>query len=544
MSRTFSGESRNDQIEALKQPGLEVLIIGGGVTGAGIALDAQVRGFKTGIIDQHDFSSGSSSRTNKLIQGGVSDLKHMDVKTFAELGRERSIILDNAPHLVAPLTMLLPVYKKGAFGRIQASLSLRVYDRLVELNKKDRRHMLNKRQAQKQEPLLKTDNLKSAGLYNEFQTNDARLTIEVLKVASARGARTASYLKAESFLYEQGKVAGVMAVDQITGEAHKIYAKYIVNASGALIDDLREQDRSLEGQRQPYLEKIHIVLDRQSLPIQQGIYFENEDGHMLYAIPFGEKIYVGPKEVDSTNPSNQYTHEADYLLNALNQIFPSVQLLREHIESVWLDHEPPQTYKRYSKTDEVIISTSGLRSVHSNQMAGYRLLAERVVDSIEKENGQSIGSQTDSITLSGGQVGGVDRFDTFLKTKAAEGESLGIAYDEAYALSILYGSNITNIWSRVRTSRRRASESGLPPILFAQLTYAIDEEMVISPLDFLVRRTHALYFNRKLMEKWMDPVFRYMQERFQWDEQESLLWQNQMDHELKTTSLVYPENEH
>lgn len=136
VSRTFSGENRTNHIEELKEKGLEVLVIGGGITGAGIALDAKVRGFNTGIIDQHDFSGGSSSRSNKLIQGGLSELKHLDVKAFAELGRERAVILDNAPHLVSPISMLMPVYKKGAFGRIQASLSLRIYDRWVELNKK------------------------------------------------------------------------------------------------------------------------------------------------------------------------------------------------------------------------------------------------------------------------------------------------------------------------------------------------------------------------------------------------------------------------
>ena len=538
MSGTFSGERRLDQIEALKQEGLEVLVIGGGITGAGIALDAQVRGFRTGIIDQHDFSGGSSSRSNKLIQGGLSELKHLDVKAFAELGRERAIILDNAPHLVSPISMLLPVYKKGAFGRIQASLSLRIYDRWVELNKKDRRHMLNKKQTQKQEPLLKMDNLKGGGLYTEYQINDARLTIEVLKVASARGALAANYLKAESFLYEQGKVVGVMAVDQLTGEAHKLFATYIVNATGANIDHLREQDRSIEGPPHTYTNKLHIVVDRKSLPIHQGMYFESSKGEMLYAIPFGQKIYIGSTDVGLLSDKDQFLIAAQLLLDSVNQTFPSVELTKDHVESLWIDKERNHVHQRSNKTEELVVSSSGLRSVYGHYMAGYRLLAERVIDSIEKEHGQSIGSQTDSITLSGGQVGGVDRFESYLKTKATEGESLGLAYEEAYALTILYGSNVTNIWSRVRTSRRRAAESGLPPILFAQLTYAIDEEMVISPVDFLMRRTHALYFNRVLMEKWMNPVFRYMQDRFQWDEQESLYWQIEMEKEIEKNSLI------
>ncbi|TSB45817.1 glycerol-3-phosphate dehydrogenase/oxidase [Alkalicoccobacillus porphyridii] len=528
MAGRFSGERRNEQIEALKQEGLEVLIIGGGITGAGIALDAQMRGLHTGLIEQHDFASGSSSRSNKLIQGGLSYIRNLDAKTFTELGKERAIILDNAPHLVSPINMLLPVYKKGAFGRIQASLSLRVYDRLAELNKKERRHMLNKRQAQKQEPLLQPDNLKGGGYYVEYQTNDARLTIEVLKVASARGTLAVSYLKAESFLYEQGRIAGVMAVDQLTGEAHKIYAKHIVNATGASIDNLREQDRSLNGSRSTINKKIHIVIDHDRLPIKQGIYFEH-DGHMLYAITYGEKVYIGPGDQELS-----VAHTASYLLNAIQHLFPTTNITFQDIEALWVDEEAvPATSAKQDKFEDLTISSSGLISVRCKQMAAYRLIAEKVVDTIEKERGESIGSQTDSITLSGGQVGGVDRFDSFLKTKADEGEALGIAYEEAYALALVYGSNITNIWSRVRTSRRRAQEAGLPPILFAQLTYAIDEEMVISPLDFLIRRTQALYFNRPELEKWKDAIFLYMQDRFQWSEEESSYWQTEMEQALK-----------
>ncbi len=541
VSRTFSGENRANHIEELKEKGLEVLVIGGGITGAGIALDARVRGFNTGIIDQHDFSGGSSSRSNKLIQGGLSELKHLDVKAFAELGRERAVILDNAPHLVSPISMLMPVYKKGAFGRIQASLSLRIYDRWVELNKKDRRHMLNKKQIQKQEPLLRTDNLKGGGLYTEYQLNDARLTIEVLKVATTRGAVAANYLKAESFLYEQGKVVGVMAVDQLTGEAHKIFANYIVNAAGSNMNHLREQDRSLDEVVDKTNEKLHVVIDRKSLPIQQGIYFESKDGQMLYAIPFGEKIYVGSAYVDRSSKDG-VSQAIQTLLDSLNHTFQATPLMSKQIESFWIDTERSMTNQKLNKTEEIVISSSGLRSVYCHHTAGYRVVAERVIDSIEKEHSRSFGSQTDSITLSGGQVGGLDRFEDFLKTKAEEGEALGLTYDEAYALSILYGSNITNIWSRVRTSRRRAAESGLPPILFAQLTYAIEEEMVVSPLDFLVRRTHALYFNRPLMEKWMNPIFRYMQDRFQWDEQESMHWQDELDKELAKHSLSDTKN--
>lgn len=535
MAGRFSGEKRNEQIAALKQEGLDVLVIGGGITGAGITLDAQVRGFKTAIIDQRDFASGSSGRSNKLIQGGLSRIKHLDVKTFSELGKERTVILDNAPHLVKPITMLMPVYKKGAFSRIQASLSLRVYDRLAELNKKERRHMLNKRQTQKQEPLLQPDKLKSGGVYVEYQTMDARLPIEVLKVASTRGAITASYLKAESFLYEQGKVIGVMAVDQLTGEAHKILAKYIVNATGTSIDNLREQDRSLDNERTKLQKKLNIVISQRKLPIAQGLYFEQEQGHMLHAIPYKDKVYIGPGSIDQLTSNLDVANE---LLNAVKTLMPNVDLSIQDVEAVWVDEEPVQSVAtKQDKTEDVLISTSGLISVRCQQMASYRLLAEKVVDSIEKHSGGTIGCQTDSITLSGGQVGGVDRFESFLRTKAVEGEALGISHEEAYNLALVYGSNITNIWSRVRTSRRRAQDAGIPPVLFAQLTYAIEEEMAISPLDFLCRRTQAIYFNQELMDKWREPIFLYMQDRFQWSEEESAFWQNEIEQEMLASRL-------
>ncbi len=237
-------KKRKELLEAFTQEPLDLLVIGGGITGAGVALDAQVRGLKTGLIEMRDFASGTSSRSTKLVYGGLQFFKQMDVKHVSEVSKERAIVYENAPHVIRPEWMLLPFYKDGPFSRLTTSLGLKVYERFAAVKKNERRHMLTKKQAIQAEPLLSADRLKGAGLYVEYRTDDARLTIETIKEAVRRGTKALNYLKVESYLYEEGQAVGVVAVNQLTGEALKIYARKIVNATGPWLDRLREQDRS------------------------------------------------------------------------------------------------------------------------------------------------------------------------------------------------------------------------------------------------------------------------------------------------------------
>ena len=184
----FNNLNRNQHRETLKNADLEVLVIGGGITGAGIALDAATRGMKVGLIEMQDFAAGTSSRSTKLVHGGLRYLKQLQIGVVAEVGKERAIVYENGPHVTTPEWMLLPFHEGGTFGKFTTSIGLRVYDFLAGVKKNERRTMLSEKETIERAPLVKKEGLKGGGYYVEYRTDDARLTIEVMKEAFRQGA--------------------------------------------------------------------------------------------------------------------------------------------------------------------------------------------------------------------------------------------------------------------------------------------------------------------------------------------------------------------
>ncbi len=541
MSHSFSGERRQDYIMEMGREPLDVLVIGGGITGAGIALDARVRGLRVGLVEMQDFAAGTSSRSTKLIHGGLRYLKQLEVKLVSEVGKERAIVYENAPHVSTPQKMLLPIYKDGTFGKLSTSIGLKLYDKLADVKKTERRFMLTKRQTLKEEPLLRTEKLKGGGMYIEYRTDDARLTIEVLKEAVRRGAIALNYFKVESLVYEKGRAVGALVVDQLTKKAHKIFAKKIVNATGPWLDGLREQDRSINGHDITHSKGVHIVVDRTVFPLQHAVYFDTEkDGRMIFAIPREKKIYIGTTDTfyegDLAKPRMTMA-ELDYLLTAINYTFPTVKLQRGDVESSWvglrpLIHEDKKSPSDISRKDEIFISDSGLISIAGGKLTGYRKMAERITDIICKQLGIEKECETDQIALSGGYVGGSKGFEAFIERKTNEGIALGLSMSEAEELARRYGSNVSNIFTKINAFRKKAEHFGLSPSVYALLRYGIEEEMVQTPLDFFVRRTGALYFDIKWVERWKDPVIHCMCDTFQWTDDERERWTNELNEEL------------
>jgi len=198
----FSSFDRRERKSILSQEEYDLVIIGGGATGCGIALDAASRGLKTALVEKRDFASGTSSKSTKLIHGGLRYLKQLDIALVRESGTERAIVNRLAPHLCLPEKMLLPIIVDGTFGKYSTALGLWVYDFLADVDKKDRRVMLSKKKTLDKEPLLDPSTLKGAGYYAEYRTDDARLTIELIKKASAYGALAINYLEVTGFDYE------------------------------------------------------------------------------------------------------------------------------------------------------------------------------------------------------------------------------------------------------------------------------------------------------------------------------------------------------
>ncbi|WP_078427234.1 glycerol-3-phosphate dehydrogenase/oxidase [Alkalihalobacterium alkalinitrilicum] len=541
MRSSLSSKQRSVYLEEMSNTTLDVLVIGGGITGAGIALDAQVRGLNTGLIDMQDFAAGTSSRSTKLVHGGLRYLKQLEVKLVAEVGKERAIVYENAPHVTTPEWMLLPIIEGGTFGKTTTSIGLKVYDYLAGVKKAERRKMLNKNQTLQIEPLICSDQLRGGGIYVEYRTDDARLTLEVVKEAVHRGAKAVNYAKAEGFIYENGKITGIKVRDFITEKLYRIFAKKIINAAGPWVDTLRDKDHSKKGKYLHLTKGVHLVVDGSRFPLKQAVYFDTEkDKRMVFAIPRNGKTYIGTTDTyyneDIVHP-RMTVADRDYIMAACNYMFPSVNLTVDDIESSWtglrpLIHEEGKRASEISRKDEIFFSETGLISIAGGKLTGYRKMAERIVDIVAKELGNHQHCTTASIKLSGGDVGGSKLFELFVKKMMKEGRAIGLTEMEASRLVRLYGSNVSLIFDIIKMNKEEALKNKLPITIFAQIKYGIEEEMISTPIDFFNRRTGALYFNINWVKQWKNEIVSYMKKELNWTDEQVVKYETYLESEI------------
>ncbi|MBG9542712.1 glycerol-3-phosphate dehydrogenase [Cytobacillus firmus] len=543
---TFSNLNRTEMINTLTAEEFDVLIIGGGITGAGIALDAATRGMKTALVEMQDFAAGTSSRSTKLVHGGLRYLKQFEVKMVAEVGKERAIVYENGPHVTTPEWMLLPMHKGGTFGKFSTSIGLRVYDFLAGVRKSERRSMLNVRETLSKEPLIKKDGLKGGGYYVEYRTDDARLTIEVMKAAAEKGALPVNYLKVENLLYsEQGIVCGAAAADQLTGRVHEIRAKKVINAAGPWVDSIRDKDGSKKGKTLRLTKGVHLVIDQSKFPLKQAVYFDTPDKRMVFAIPRSGKTYVGTTDTfydsDPVNPK-MTASDRTYIINAINFMFPSVKIAENDIESSWagvrpLIWEEGKDPSEISRKDEIWESDTGLLTIAGGKLTGYRKMAETIVDLLaekfKQESNRTFSSSiTKTLPISGGDVGGSSKFREFIGFQTEKGTSIGLSAEQSKHLVKMYGSNVGIIFNMIEADRIEAEKYGLPIVLWAKLKYAIEHEMAATPVDFFNRRTGALLFDIETVRNYQGQVISYMADAFKWDKAAERNFENQLNQEL------------
>lgn len=523
----FSSKSRPELLGNLSSQTYDLLVIGGGATGSGIALDAAARGLKTALIDKQDFAAGTSSRSTKLIHGGLRYLKQFEIALVREVGRERATVHKLAPHLVVSEKMLLPLIKGGTYGKMATSLGLMVYDVLAGVESADQRIMLSKEEAFELEPLINEELLEGGGFYAEYRTDDARLSLEVLKTAALYGAHSANYVEAVDFVYEEGKVVGAQAKDLLAGEAFTIKARQVVNAAGPWVDELRQKNNSLTGKHLFLSKGVHIVLPHEKFPIRNSIYFDIPDGRMLFAIPRGKITYLGttdtPYKGNKENPRT-YREDVEYLIQGLTYVFPTVKLKVEDVISSWaglrpLIHEEGKSASEISRKDEIFISDSNLISIAGGKLTGYRKMAERVVDEaaerLEKQYKLKVKPcTTDKIIISGGGYSSDEEVKSYIEHINNRISSYGFDHYEADYLVHNYGKQTDRIIDHF-IEQEDHSAFGM---IAAELWYGLNFEMVNSAMDFFSRRTGRLYFNIQSVRDHQEALLAIMQKHLGWDE--------------------------
>lgn len=502
-------KQREQQLERLKEEEYDLLIIGGGITGAGILLDAVSRGLKTVLVEKDDFASGTSSRSTKLIHGGLRYLKQLEIKIVRETGQERAIAYQNAPHLVIPEKMILPIQEGGTYSTFMTSIALKAYDWLAGVKGDDRRKMLSKSATLNEEPLLRPDKLKGSGFYSEYRTDDARLTLEIIKTAVQKGGVALNYTEASQLIYDENrKVKGAELKDVLSESLHEVSAKQVINATGPWSDEIRTMDKSMNHKRLHLTKGVHIVFDRDRFPLNHSVYFDVPGGRMVFAIPRGKVTYIGTTDTSYTerkeNPAVSIA-DVNYLLEAANNMFPSLQLSLDDVKTSWaglrpLIHEEGKSPSELSRKDEVFLSNTGMITIAGGKLTGYRLMAKKVVDEVCKRLEVSGSCKTDKIKISGYPEKG-------LREKL---DSCGLDKITVNYLMHIYGQQSLDI---LAMSKDRGID-----LVEAEALYAIQYDMCLNPYDFFVRRTGKMYFDMDSVRTSKDKVGKVFAREYQWEE--------------------------
>lgn len=497
----FSHLNRPIQLAELSDKEFDLLVIGGGITGVGIALDAVSRGLTVALLEKQDFGAGTSSRSTKLIHGGLRYLKQFDFDLVREVGRERAIVYRNAPHLVWPEKMVLPIIEGGSLGKFSTSLALKFYEWLAAVPKDDERVMYSAAETRIEEPLLEAENLIGSAIYTEYRTDDARLVIEVAKTAASKGATLLNYANVDDFILDDNnRVAGVEFSDLTTGDNGKVRAKYVVNAGGPWVDKLRSKVGGLDGKRLHLTKGVHIVFDRESLSLKHSAYFDAGDGRMVFAVTRGASTYVGTTDTNYEGKLERprvLKTEVDYLLMAVNKQFNINELTIKDVRSSWaglrpLIHEDGKSPTELSRKDEIFESETGLISIAGGKLTGYRMMASRTVNLVcskfENEKTRNAKCTTEKLMLSGSAFNNGD-----VSELAGSFESAGLDKKTMMELAKRYGSNLSVVLDYYERNNSASKEDAL---LLAELEYCVEHEMVAELSDFLIRRTGRLYFSK------------------------------------------------
>ena len=571
----FSIKTREEEIERLKNEKLDLLVIGGGITGAGVALQASAAKMKTGLIDMQDFGSGTSSRSTRLVHGGIRYLKTFDVQVVSDTVKERAVIQHIAPHMTQPDPMILPIYDEpgAAFTMFSVKVAMDLYDHLAGIEgdsplTKYANYTMDKEETLKREPQLNSKNLLGAGVYLDYQNNDSRLVLENVKKAHELGCLAVSRLKCVEILHDDQKQAnGVRVHDNLTGEDFEIHADVIINTSGPWSDLVRQSDK--EVYKKPRLRPtkgVHLVVDQSRLTVPQPTYFGSgtDDGRMIFTIPREGKTYFGTTDTDFRG---DYAHptveqgDVDYLLSIINKKYPSAHLTIDDVEASWAGVRPlievevegnesadaatgasvsdstsaPSAVSRGSSLTE---AEDGLITLAGGKLTDYRIMAngamEKILEKLRDKFSKNFTVQDSAeIKVAGGDFDS-DNAEEELARIAKEGEEAGLSKADATEIANLFGSEAEQIYDYARTIK---PADGLSLGETAALDYSLAEEMTLTPVDYLLRRTYHILFKSDTLNEVKTGVVNHMADYYGWDKVQREEYETELKNEIEESRL-------
>lgn len=494
---------RSKVFAALEARAFDLLVIGGGVTGAGIARDAALRGLSVALVEARDFASGTSSRSSKMIHGGLRYLAQGHVGLVREAATERKAVEAIAPHLTRMTHFVIPA--KSAAGIAKLNAGLWAFEKLGKVPKTRKHETWSRAELAEREPAMRVDDLAGAVVYPEYLTDDARLTLANVRTAAADGAVVANYAPVTEMIVENGRIVGAVVGDAVGNGGARVRAKVVVNAAGPWVDAIRAMETG-DAPKQLILTKgIHVVLPSEKLPVSRTIVITTPDKRSIFAVPKRGMTYIGT--TDTFYEQSEYwpkitAEDVDYLLDACAARFATPALKRSDLTSAWsglrpLVAEEGKDPSDISRDDEVWTGPEGLISIAGGKLTAYRQMADDMTDLAQKALGQKPAtSRTATTPLVGGDV-----------DVAAMGQALrakGLADAEADRLLQLYGADALEAVGGPAVEARRA----------------VLCEGAVKLEDYWVRRSARAWFDPDAGLAALEPAAAAMGELLGWSNEE------------------------
>lgn len=505
--------ARDATLARLEATEFDCVVIGGGITGAGVAREAGRRGLSTAVIEAEDFAAGTSSRSSKLIHGGLRYLAQGDVALVRETALERKRVHRLAPHLAEPCWMLVPARSWTSLLKFRAGLG--TYETLGAVEEADRHRNWGEEELARFEPLLRRDRAPFACLYREYLTDDARLVLANLRDARRHGAEAVNHLRVESIRAPGGRAGGVLARCGLTGAVVHVRARSVVNAAGPWVEAVRR----LEDPSAPSLlhlsKGVHVVLPKERLPVRHIVILGAADKRSIFAIPRGDVVYVGTTDTSYTGGTDVWPMitrgDVEYLLEPLSRTFDVPPVTPEECVSAWsglrpLIAQPGRPPTEISRRDEVWIGPAGVVTIAGGKLTGYRKMAATVLEQLAGILGRALPEPATEAPLPGGD------FDGDLETLARGLErSFALAPLAAARLARLYGSEAEDV---ARLGAAPVLAGGR--VLEGEIVWAVEQEGAAAVCDVIYRRTRAALYEPAEREALVAPVAEGMAKRLGW----------------------------
>jgi glycerol-3-phosphate dehydrogenase len=488
----FEPTTRQRNLERLGAETFDLLVIGGGITGAGVAREAALRGLAVGLVDARDFAAGTSSRSSKLIHGGLRYLEQGEIALVREAATERKVLRRIAPHLTETAPMFVPVYGRTSAGVYKLRVGLALFDKLAAVAADERHRILSRTEALAAEPRLNPERLQGAAVYPEYVTDDARLVLDTLKSAHHAGAVVVNHAPVVAL---GGDATGrrIEIHDVESAVAITIRARVVVNAAGPWVDAVRRMDADAPGPVLHLTKGIHLVFRAEDLPVRHCVVMRAHDGRPLFTVPRGPWVYVGTTDTSYAGPLDEpdvTAEDAEYLFATLARSFPDLRLAPQHVVGAWagvrpLIQEEGRSPSEISRKDEIAVSAGGLVTIAGGKLTTYRRMAERVVEAALPLLGRTApDARSGTEPLAGGDALG-----------ASEHGGESTLPDDAQArLRAVHGSDAGEVRAVADDAAAWTPFAPGVPLSPAEVRHAVRREMACTLADVLERRSRVAFF--------------------------------------------------